>query len=165
MALIALTLALLAPYGILTLMGRLNGALRLDAHTRMKVGVSLVFFITGSTHFTDAAAMAEMLPPIVPSRVEIIYVTGVLELLGAIGIWVPRVSKLTGACLILMLIGVLPANIYSALSYVPFGGHDLGPLYLLVRIPFQVLLIGWIYVATRQTLFTGGPAVVHSIPE
>jgi hypothetical protein len=50
-----------------------------------------------------------------------------------------------------MLIGVLPSNVYAAFNYVPFGGHDHGPVYLLVRIPFQFLLIGWIYWATDQS--------------
>lgn len=59
-------------------------------------------------------------------------------------------AKLTGACLVAMLVAVLPSNIYSAFAHVPFGGHDAGPVYLLVRIPFQILLIGWVYKATGQ---------------
>ena len=94
--------------------------------------------------------MAAMLPPSVPYRIELIYVTGVLELLGAIGVWIPRLMKLTGVCLILMLIAVLPANIYSAFNHVAFGGHESGPIYLLVRVPFQLLAIAWTYFATEQ---------------
>jgi uncharacterized membrane protein YphA (DoxX/SURF4 family) len=54
-----------------------------------------------------------MLPPWVPYRGSIIYLTGVLELLGAIGVWLPGLTRLTGLCLILMLITFFPANIYS----------------------------------------------------
>lgn len=39
--------------------------------------------------------------------------TGVFELLGAVGIWVPRFFRLTGIFLILMLMSVLPANVYA----------------------------------------------------
>lgn len=67
--------------------------------------------------------MAAMLPPAIPSRVELIYLTGVLELLGALGVWIPGLMRLTGVCLILMLVGILPANIYSAINHVEFGGH------------------------------------------
>lgn len=150
MVLLSLTLALIAPYVILTAIGRLIPAARLERTTRAKVGVSLLFLITASGHFFQAEAMAAMLPPQVPLRLQIIYVTGVFELAGAVGIWVPAVARLTGALLIAMLVGVLPSNIYAAINQVPFGGHDAGPVYLLVRVPFQILLIGWTYRATGQ---------------
>ncbi len=91
-----------------------------------------------------------MLPAFVPNRVAIIIVTGILELLAAIGVWIPRLKRITGLCIILMLIGFLPANIYSAINRVDFGGHGSGPAYLLVRIPFQFLVIAWAYFATEQ---------------
>lgn len=94
--------------------------------------------------------MAEMIPPSIPYRIELIYITGVLELLGAIGIWIPRFVRITGLLLIIMLIGLLPANIYAALNRVEFGGHGAGPGYLLVRIPFQLFVIWWTYFATQD---------------
>ena len=100
--------------------------------------------------------MAMMLPPLVPYRAGIIYLTGILELAGAIGVWVPGLTRLTGLLLILMLIGILPANIYSAINRVDFGGHDSGPAYLLVRIPFQLFVIWWTYFATKQDWFQRG---------
>jgi uncharacterized membrane protein len=150
MTLLFLTLALIAPYAFLTLTGWLSSRVRLAPRTRAKVGVSVLLLITASGHFLQGEAMAEMLPSFVPFRLPIIYITGVFEFLGAIGIWIPALERLTGACLILMLIGVLPSNVYAALNYVPFGGHEIGPGYLLVRVPFQLLLIGWIYYATDQ---------------
>jgi uncharacterized membrane protein len=67
--------------------------------------------------------MSAMLPPFVPYRIQIIYLTGVLEILGAIGVWIAPLMKLTGLCLIVMLICFLPANNYSAMNHVNFGGH------------------------------------------
>jgi uncharacterized membrane protein len=95
--------------------------------------------------------MAEMIPPFIPYRVELIYLTGVLELLGAIGVWIPRLVRITGLLLIIMLIGLLPANIYSALNRVEYGGHGAGPAYLLVRVPFQLFVIWWTYFATQNS--------------
>jgi len=97
--------------------------------------------------------MAEMLPGAIPYRIGVIYVTGILELLGAIGVWVPRLTKLTGLLLILMLVGLLPANVYSAFNRVDYGGHGAGPVYLLVRVPFQLFAIWWTYFATEQEWF------------
>jgi uncharacterized membrane protein len=58
-----------------------------------------------------------------------------------------------GKCLILMLVCFLPANIYSAIYRIDFGGHGAGLAYLLVRIPFQLFLMWWIYWATEQNWF------------
>lgn len=94
-----------------------------------------------------------MLPPSVPGRIELIYITGVLEFLGAVGIWIPRLMRLTGFLLILMLIGLVPANIYSAVNRVDFGGHGAGPIYLFLRLPFQLFVIWWTYFSTEQNWF------------
>ena len=157
MQLLFLLLLLVAPYLILTAAGRFVGALKISPAARARVGLTLFFLFTGVGHFVRAEEMAEMLPPAVPYRLELIYFTGVLELLGAAGVWVPRLTRLTGLFLILMLVGVLPANIYSAINRVEFGGHGAGPAYLLVRVPFQLFVIWWTYFATGQKWFRGRP--------
>ncbi len=101
--------------------------------------------------------MASMLPPAVPYRIELIYITGVLELFGAIGVWIPGLTRLTGVCLILMLVGIVPANVYSAINHVEFGGHGSGPGYLLIRVPFQLFVIWWTFFATKQHWFQKQP--------
>jgi uncharacterized membrane protein len=113
----------------------------------------LFFAFAALGHFARTEAMAEMLPPAVPYRIELIYLTGILELLGVIGVWIPCLTKLTGLLLIVMLLGILPSNIYSAINRVEFGGHEAGPVYLLVRIPFQLFVIWWTYFATEQDWF------------
>ena len=44
-----------------------------------------------------------------------------------------------------MLLFLLPINIYAAIMYVPMGGHGWGPIYLLIRVPLQLLLMVWTY--------------------
>lgn len=152
MQLLFLLLLLVVPFLVLTLVNR-STRFRISSSTRARVGLSLFFLFTAVGHFIRTEEMAAMLPPTIPYRVELIYFTGVLELLGAIGVWLPGVMKLTGVCLILMLIGILPANIYSAINHVEFGGHGAGPAYLLARVPFQLFLIWWVYFATAQHWF------------
>ena len=142
MQLLLLLLLLVTPYALLTLAGR-----RFEGLRRARVGPSLFFAFTAVGHFVRTEEMAAMLPPSVPYRVGLIYVTGVFELLGAAGVWVPRLRRLTGICLIVMLLCVLPANVYAALNRVAFGGHEAGPAYLLVRVPFQLLVAWWVYFA------------------
>ena len=140
-------LLLLAPYALLTLAGRRFRALRLSRGARARVGLTLFFAFTALGHFVMTEEMAAMLPPSVPYRVGVIHLTGLFELAGAAGVWVPRLRRPTGICLIVMLLCVLPANVYAALNRVAFGGHEAGPAYLLVRVPFQLLVAWWVYFA------------------
>jgi len=110
---------------------------------RLAMAVLLIF--TGSAHFYKTEEMSRMLPEFVQYKVIIIYVTGLLQLLGAIGILIPSLQKLAGICLMIMFIGFLPANIYAAFNHVDFGGHIYGPRYLLFRIPLQLFFVWWIY--------------------
>lgn len=153
MTLLFLLLLLTTPYLILTLMERWVTGFKLTAAKRARVGLSLFFIFTAIGHFIRTEEMAAMLPPSVTYRIELIYLTGVLELLGAIGVWIPRLMRLIGLLLIVMLLGVLPANVYSAINRVEFGGHGAGPTYLFVRIPFQLFAIWWTYFATEQDWF------------
>ena len=159
MTLLILFLLLVVPYLILTLVGQLVSGFQISRVKRARVGLSLFFIFTAIGHFLRSEEMAMMLPAAVPYRVDLIYLTGIFELLGAIGVWLPRLTRLAGLLLIIMLIGILPANIYSAIQRVDFGGHQAGPLYLLVRIPFQVFVIWWIYFSTEQKWFPAASLV------
>lgn len=149
--LLFLFLLLVVPYLLLTLLDRATG-FKIGPNTRARVGLSLFFIFTSIGHFIKAEEMSAMLPTFVPYRIQIVYLTGVLEILGAIGVWIAPLMKLTGFCIILMLICFLPANIYSALNHVNFGGHGEGPAYLLFRVPFQFFVIWWTYYATLREL-------------
>ena len=153
MQLLFLLLLLVVPFLALTLLGGRIRRLQMSRAGRARVGLSLFFAFTAIGHFIRTEEMAAMLPSSIPYRIGVVYLTGVLELLGAICVWIPKLMKLTGVCLMLMLVGILPANIYSAINHVDFGGHAAGPAYLLVRVPFQLLLIAWTYFATEQNWF------------
>ena len=110
-----------------------------------RIAVALVFIFTGIGHFIKTSVMAQMLPNGVPMRVPIIHATGVFELLAAGAILIPPASRPAGIVLCIFLLLILPSNIYAAFKRVDFGGHGAGPVYLLIRIPLQLLLIGWIW--------------------
>ncbi|MEY4941263.1 MAG: hypothetical protein RIQ93_2998 [Verrucomicrobiota bacterium] len=140
---IILTL-LLAPYWGLTF-----------AHVpevlRGRAGIALVFAFTGVGHFIKTAAMTQMIPAWVPMRLPLIYITGIFELFAAVAILVTPLSRHVGVALGVFLLLIIPSNIYAAWQRVDFGGHAAGPVYLLVRIPLQLFLIGWVYwFAVRQ---------------
>jgi uncharacterized membrane protein len=111
--------------------------------TRGRMSLAAGFAFTAVGHFLLTDKMADMLPEWVPLRTAIVYATGVLELAAAAGLVVPKLSRAIGLCLITFLILVFPANIYAALQHVDIGGHAAGPVYLLVRLPLQFILIAW----------------------
>lgn len=148
MQLLYLVLILVAPYAVLSIVGRLIPALAFGQRLRARVALSVFFAFTGIGHFIKTAELASMMPAFVPYRVELVYLTGVMEIVAAIALWIAPWRKFTRWGLIVMLIAFLPVNIYAAIQRVDFGGHELGPVYLLARVPVQLLLIAVTYFAT-----------------
>ena len=85
------------------------------------------------------------LPPWVPARVPLVYLTGVAEWALAIGFVIPETRRSAGRMAIALLIAFFPANVYAAVNFVPMGGHAWGPVYLLVRAPLQLAIVLWAY--------------------
>ncbi|AGH80878.1 hypothetical protein PCNPT3_04680 [Psychromonas sp. CNPT3] len=107
------------------------------------LGLAFIFFFIG--HIVKTDGMVEMLPPWLPLKVTLIYFTGVIELLVGIALFIPKWQTLAAKVGIFLFVIFFPANIYAALNSVGLGGHQLGPVYLLIRAPLQMLLIAWAY--------------------
>ena len=118
---------------------------KVEKKLRGKIALAVLLVFTGTAHFYKTPEMMNMLPDLIKFKREIIYITGVFEILGAIGILIPRINRIAGICLIIMFICFLPANIYAALHHVDFGGHKYGPGYLLFRVPLQLFFIWWTF--------------------
>ncbi|WP_237228122.1 hypothetical protein [Rubinisphaera sp. JC750] len=118
-------------------------------------GLTLLFAFTGVGHFILTRPMADMLPKAVPFRVELVYATGVLEILLALAVLLPNYRRLVGWLLLAMLAAFLPVNIYAAVNHIGPGGHQWGPIYLLIRIPLQGFLAFWVW---RFAVKSGKPA-------
>ncbi|MFR9751735.1 hypothetical protein ACL02S_11955 [Nocardia sp. 004] len=112
------------------------------------LGVMLI--MTGTTHFLPEtgvhspvpthADFIPMVPPGVPLPSALIYLTGILELLGAAGLFRARTRRWAGLGLAALFVALLPANIYIAAWDIPFNGEPATPLW--VRIPEQAVYIG-----------------------
>jgi uncharacterized membrane protein len=114
-----------------------------DVNTGGSIGMGLAFLMFGVGHFLATDQMTMLFPEWVPLKREIVLVTGVMELIAGIALFIPQYRKLAGWAVIAMLAAFLPANIYGALERVPFGGHEDGMAYLAIRIPLQAFLIWW----------------------
>jgi uncharacterized membrane protein len=136
---------LLATFAVLFLVNRFVLTGRLSTSFIGRASMAVMLLVTGVSHFTNTAELIEIMPEFLPAKRETVYFTGVCELLAAVGLLWDRTARLTALVLIVFFILVLPANIAGSLKAVDFGGMNYGPLYLLFRIPLQVIFIWWVW--------------------
>jgi uncharacterized membrane protein len=118
----------------------------------LRFALAVMFLFTGVTHFVPAtrADMVRMVPPVLPFPEHIVTLTGLLELAGAVGLLIPRLSSLAAYCLAALLVAMFPANAYAAIAGIEFGGRVASPL--VWRLPLQLFWIGallWVARAHR----------------
>lgn len=146
--LIALTVVLILPLFVCTSLRRWLGPWASDTRRLGRFGLTLLLLMTSSAHFANAEQMMLMLPDWVLARVPLVYATGALEVGLAIALWIPGWTQRIGLAIALMFVVFLPANIYAAINSLPFGGAEMGPSYLFVRVPYQIFLVWWTVWAT-----------------
>lgn len=106
--------------------------------------------IVGITHFIRPDQYARIVPPELSHPVALVYISGVFEILGGIGLLVPFVSIAAAWGLIALFIAVFPANINQAIHSIPIEGIPHHPLLYWFRLPFQAVFIGWAWMFTRR---------------
>jgi len=113
-------------------------------------GLAIVFawfFLGGISHFTKVDFFLAIVPPYVPFPLAAVYVSGVFEILFAIGILIPATREWAGNLLILLTLAVTPANVHMWLH--PDLFPDVSPTLLSIRLVVQILLLALIWWSTR----------------
>ena len=105
--------------------------------------LALLFVGAGINHFLNADLYLKIMPPMLPWPKELIYISGVFEVIGGTGILIPKFRRLFGWGLIALLIAVFPANIYMAIEADQFPNFPMWAI--LLRVPFQFVFIAWVY--------------------
>ena len=133
---------------VVTILARLAGQLGVaslrDRAAATRVGLAVMFFFTAAAHFNSMRPdMIRMVPPSVPNPELMVTFTGICEILGAIGLLVPRTRRIAAIALIVFLVAVLPANVHAAVSGVTLRGSPATPL--VPRIALQLLFIALLW--------------------
>ncbi|WP_396591162.1 hypothetical protein [Allomuricauda sp. R78024] len=120
-----------------------------------RIALSIMLCFTAMGHFVYTKGMSMMIPEFIPFKTSFVHLTGLFEILLAIGLLIPKLKVISGWTLIVFLIVMLPANVYAAIHQVnyqkgTFDGHGL--TYLWFRIPLQVLFIFWTYISSIRML-------------
>lgn len=112
------------------------------------IAMSAMLLLTAFGHFKFSDGMEAMLPAIIPYKKVLIFLTGIFEIVTAIGLLIPRMKQTTAWLLILFFILILPANISAAMRRIDYQkgtAEGPGPTYLWFRIPLQLFFISWVY--------------------
>lgn len=105
-----------------------------------RFGLAVMLLFTAAAHFNSMKEdLVRMLPPWVPWPRAAIAITGACEVLGAVGLLIPRTRHLAGLLLVLFFLAVFPANIHAARAGVSLRGRSATSLW--VRAPMQLLFI------------------------
>ena len=110
--------------------------------------MGIFYIIVGIKHFQDPSWFVQIVPPILPYKYELVYISGFFEVLLGILLMIPRFQSIAAKGLMALLICVYPANIYLAQT----NGVALGisPLIAWGRLPFQFVFIGLAYWHSKE---------------
>ena len=107
--------------------------------------LAAIFVVAGVMHFLGPAGYAAIMPPWIPYRMEMVYLSGILEIAGGVGLLIAPMRKYSAIGLILLLIAVFPANVQMLMNAISDEEPALRTALLWLRLPLQPLLILWIF--------------------
>ena len=129
------------------------------ARSVLRLLLALFYFVAGVAHLRSPGGFLAITPDWVPFPEAVVALTGVAEILGAIGLMIPRLRVAAGTGLAAYAVCVFPANINHAFNDIAIGGTTLSWWYHGPRLLIQPLfiwlalwvghVIDWPFVARR----------------
>lgn len=139
--------ALIASLLLFRGLGLLGLAYWNDWQVSLQWAVAVMLLLGASAHWGRRRAdLVRMVPPAFPRKEWIVTVTGLLEIAGAIGLLLPALAMAASVCLIVLLIAMLPANMYAARHQLTIGGRPVPNL--TVRLLIQLVFIAAVLLAS-----------------
>ncbi len=149
-SLMAVLVVLLAAWLIFRCLGGVGITVFASWQDSARYALAVMFAFTATAHFNKMRHdLARMIPSFFPRPQLLVYITGALELLGALGLLLPKFRSTAGVCQILLLIGMFVANVNAALQGIKLRGKPVTSLWL--RTPMQILFIALLWWSTRLT--------------
>jgi uncharacterized membrane protein len=79
------------------------------------------YVLAGMNHFRAPEFYLPIMPPYLPWHAQLVFLSGVAEVIVGVGLLMPRTRVLAAWAAIALLLAVYPANIHMALADVPVG--------------------------------------------
>ncbi|MGA8939955.1 MAG: DoxX family protein [Acidobacteriaceae bacterium] len=112
-----------------------------------RVVMGLLYITAGLCHFALTRAYVNIMPDYLPAHRELVLISGAAEIGGGLGVLIPRTRRAAAWGILLLLIVVLPANLWMAQHPGRYPG--IPPWILWLRLPLQLPLIWWAYRYTK----------------
>jgi uncharacterized membrane protein len=107
-----------------------------------------IFSASGVLHFLRPAPFVAIVPEVLPRKKELVHISGLIELVGAVMLAIPRTRRRGGALAAALLVGVFPANVSMAIR------ADRRPRWYRAaawaRLPLQLPLVKWAWQAGQE---------------
>ncbi|RLM44122.1 DoxX family protein [Haloarcula sp. Atlit-47R] len=110
--------------------------------------MSTLYVVAGILHFVVPELYVQIVPPVLPAPLALVYLSGVAEIGVGFGLLVPQTRSYAAWATIALLVAIFPANVYMAVSMVTIegtGGGQPSALVRWARLPLQGVLILWAY--------------------
>lgn len=112
--------------------------------TIFRIVLGVIYLIAGIAHIRSPGGFLQITPHWVPWPREVIFLTGLCEVAGAIALLaIPRLRYAAGIGLAAYAICVFPANINHAVNDIAIGGRHLSWWYHGPRLAFQPVFVWW----------------------
>jgi uncharacterized membrane protein len=117
--------------------------------------MGLTYVVAGVLHFVVPDAYERVVPPQLPAKRTLVYLTGVMEAGFGLGVLFERTRRVSAWGLVVTLLAVFPANVYMAvgdpdLSGAPEFLREAPDAALWARLPLQAVLIAWAWWYTGE---------------
>jgi len=108
-------IVLVTLFALLSILGHVQIPVAFGWWTSLRLALAGMFLLTASAHWGKRRPdLIRMVPTSFPRPDLLVTVTGVLEILGAIGVMLSKVAPSAALGLTFMLLAVFPANVHAA---------------------------------------------------
>jgi uncharacterized membrane protein len=132
--------------------------------TALRWLLTVVMVGAGSNHFLVPHDYAATIPAALPAHLALVYLSGVAEIAGGLGLILPATRRLAAWGLVALFLAVFPANVNMALHHLPLGGRAVPAWTLWARLPLQALLVAWAWWYTRDDAVSSAGRAARSAP-
>jgi uncharacterized membrane protein len=143
-------IVLVTLFALLSILGHFQIPVAFGWWTSLRLALACMFLLTASAHWGKRRPdLIRMVPTSFPRPDLLVTMTGILEVLGAIGLTVPKLAPYAALGLAFMLAAVFPANIRAARERLTIASRPVPTL-----LPRTLLQI--VFLAATIAVFVAG---------
>ena len=141
---------LIVLFALLSILGHFQIPVGFSWWTSLRLALAGMFLLTASAHWGKRQPdLIRMVPPSLPRPDLLVTAAGIIEVLGAIGLMLPKAAPYAALGLAAMLLAVFPANIHAARERLTIADRPVKAL-----LPRTILQI--VFLAATVAVFVGG---------